>query len=246
MPLFNKPISNNLFLTIPSSWTAEMMANIGFDSLTLDMQHSLIDYQTAIQMFQAINTTSTIPLVRARWNEPSHIMQMLDAGARGIICPMIFTAEDAQQFVQACYYPPMGIRSFGPVRAKLYAQEDYFSEAKDLVYTFAMIETAASVVNMEAIAQTEGLTGLYVGPFDLSVSLGLEKRADFNDPALLDILNKVLTITKKNNLKAGIFTVNMEDAKKAATMGFDLVSFGTEAILLEKETKRTLEQWKEE
>ena len=107
----------NGWLAIPNSFSAEVMAHQGWDSLTVDMQHGMSDYQNAVTMFQAICTTSTAPLTRVPWLEEGIVMRMLDAGAYGVICPMINKASDAERFVQACYYPPFGQRSFGPIRA---------------------------------------------------------------------------------------------------------------------------------
>ncbi len=237
----NQSVTSNLFLSIPCSWTAELLAHRGYDSLTLDMQHGLIDYATALTMLQAISTSKTIPMVRLRWNEPAHIMQMLDAGARGLICPMIYTANDARRFVEACHYPPNGIRSFGPIRAGLYAKEDYFKEAASTIATFAMIETAEAVDNLEAIAQTARLSGLYVGPFDLSVSMGLENKADFEDPQLIAVLQKVIATAKKYKLQTGIFTVPQEATARAVELGFNLISLGTDSRLLGLAAEKRLE-----
>ena len=128
-------IALNAWLTIPSAWSAEVMAHVGYDALTIDLQHGLIDYQTALAMLQAISTTAVVPLVRAPWNEPAMIMRLLDAGAYGVICPMVNTRLEAEAFVQACRYPPAGNRSFGPSRATIYAGEDYFSFANQTVLT---------------------------------------------------------------------------------------------------------------
>lgn len=225
---------NNVFLTTPNNWTAELMAHAGFDSITLDMQHGLIDLATAISMLQAISTTDCLPLVRAQWNSPAHLMQMLDAGAQGIICPMIYTARDAERFVAACRYPPAGIRSFGPIRAQLYGGKDYFKTANDSILKFAMIETKEAYENLEAIAAVEGLSGIYVGPFDLSVSMELNKKADFKSEALLGILERVLEVAAQAGLKTGVYTVDPFDAKKVRAMGFDLISCGDDTGILKK------------
>jgi 4-hydroxy-2-oxoheptanedioate aldolase len=235
---------NNFFLTTPSNWTAELMAHAGFDSITLDMQHGLIDLSTAVSMLQAISTTDCLPLIRAQWNSPAHLMQMLDAGAQGIICPMIYTPQDAEKFVAACQYPPLGIRSFGPIRAQLYGGENYFNTANEAILKFAMIETKEAYENLEAIAAVEGLTGLYVGPFDLSVSMELNKRADFNSEELLVILERVLEIAAGAGLKAGVFTVRPEDANKVRDMGFDLISCGDDTGLLKNGAKNLLKALK--
>ena len=121
----------NGWLAIPNSFSAEVMAHQGWDSLTVDMQHGISDYQNAVTMFQAICTTSTAPLTRVPWLEEGIVMRMLDAGAYGVICPMINKASDAERFVQACYYPPFGQRSFGPIRALFSLGADYPSHAND-------------------------------------------------------------------------------------------------------------------
>ena len=99
-----KPIINS-WLAVPSSFSAEVMANQGWDSLTIDMQHGLIDYPNAVNMLQAISTTETTPMARVNWNEPGQIMKILDAGCYGIICPMVSNRKEAEKFVQACLYP---------------------------------------------------------------------------------------------------------------------------------------------
>lgn len=223
---------NNAFLTIPNNWTAELMAHSGFDSLTLDIQHGLIDLRTAISMLQAIQTSNKPAFIRARWNTAAHLMQLLDAGAHGIICPMIYTAKDTEQFVSACQYPPSGIRSFGPVRAQLYGGSDYFKTANDDIQKFAMIETKEAYENLEEIAEVPGLSGIYLGPFDLSLSLGLKQKADFNSPELLNIIDQVLKVAAQNDIRTGVFTVRPEDALKMMDKGFDLVSCATDTLLL--------------
>ena len=236
-----KQTALNLFLTIPNSWTAEMMAHSGFDALTLDMQHGLISVDSALHMLQAITTTPTVPFVRLPWNEPSIIMKMLDAGAAGLICPMIDTAEEAAQFARACRYPPEGIRSFGPIRARLLEEDDYFQVANRQVLAFAMIETASSLHMLEAIAATPGLDGLFVGPFDLSVSLGLKRLADIHDPILNDALKSVLASCKRHRLVPAIYTGSMAHAAELAAMGFQLISPGDDTGILAEGARQKLE-----
>src|SRR5690242_4032176 len=127
----------NGWLTLPTSIPAEVMAHEGWDSLTIDLQHGLIDYQTAVTILQAISTTATVPLVRVPWLEPGIIMKALDAGAYGIICPIINSAEEAARFVAACRYPPAGVRSCGPIRANVYAGPGYVAGANDQIVTMA-------------------------------------------------------------------------------------------------------------
>src|SRR5256885_10996164 len=121
----------NGWLSIPTGFSAEVMAHQGFDSLTVDMQHGVVDYQVAVTMLQAISTTPVIPLARVPWNDPARLMKILDAGVYGVICPMINSRAQAEALVAACKYAPRGYRSWGPVRASIYAGGDYGDHAND-------------------------------------------------------------------------------------------------------------------
>lgn len=234
----------NGWLTIPNSWTAEVLAHAGFDTLTIDAQHGLATDLTAIlPMLQAISTTNTLPLVRVPWNDPATHMRMLDAGAQGIICPMLNTGVETEAFVQACRYPPEGNRSFGPMRAGL-RTADYFRIANEEVVTLAMIETELGYKNVEDIAHTPGLTGLYVGPWDLCLSLGLEKVADFSDSILLGILKHILAIAAKNKLVAGIHCDSPETAVQMQEMGFQFVTPLTDTTMLQKAAAEGLNRFR--
>ena len=138
----------NGWLQIPSSFSAEVMANQGWDSLTIDMQHGAVDYPNALQMFQAISTTDVVPMARVNWNEPGQIMKILDAGSYGVICPMVSNREQAEKFVQACMYPPKGYRSFGPLRGLIYGGSDYGKHANNEILKLAMIETKEALDNL--------------------------------------------------------------------------------------------------
>ncbi len=172
----------NGWLAIPNSFSAETMAHQGWDSLTIDLQHGVVDYQAMVAMLQAISTTATVPVVRVPWLEPGILMKTLDAGAYGVICPMVNTREDAQKLVAYTHYAPRGTRSFGPVRALLYGGADYPQHANDTIVTFAMIETAQALDNLDDILSVEGLDAIYIGPSDLSLSLGCTPTFDDLDP----------------------------------------------------------------
>ncbi|MDC3020678.1 aldolase/citrate lyase family protein [Candidatus Pelagibacter sp.] len=158
-----KPVVNG-WLQIPSTVSAEVMAHQGWDSLTVDMQHGLVDYTNALPMLQTISSTDVTPLARVNWNEPGQIMKILDAGCYGIICPMVSNKEEAERFVQACMYPPRGYRSFGPVRGLIYGGADYADHANDEILKLAMIETKESLDKLDEIMSTEGVDGIYIGP----------------------------------------------------------------------------------
>src|SRR5437660_5528474 len=130
----------NGWLAIANTYSAEMMAHQGFESVTIDLQHGPVDFQAAVGMLQAISTTAAVPMVRVPWNEPILTLKLLDAGAYGVICPMINSKAQAEALVEACRYPPRGSRSFGPNRAVLYGGADYWRYANDEILLFAMVE----------------------------------------------------------------------------------------------------------
>ena len=232
----------NAWLTIPNAWTAETMAHVGFDAITIDMQHGLADYQTAVSMLQAISTTDVVPLARVPWNEPITIMRLLDAGVYGLVCPMVNSRAEAEAFVGACRYPPMGFRSYGPIRATVYAGDDYFEHANETVVTLAMIETAQALENVEEIVSTPGLDGVYVGTIDLSISMGLAGLGDLNDPKLQDALNRILVQVVKHNRVAGIHASSPEEAAMLSAQGFGLITAVNDTKLLHNAAKNVLDQ----
>ena len=234
----------NGWLHIPSSISAEVMAHAGFDSLTVDMQHGLSHFESAVPMFQAISTTNTVPLARVPWNEPGIIMKLLDAGCYGLICPMINSAAEAAAFVGACRYPPQGYRSFGPTRASLYAGADYAVHANDEILTFAMIETAAGLENLEEIVQTPGLDALYVGPADLSQSLGGKPGADFEKGPVVDALERIVKVAREHGVIAGLHNNSSEYAKRMIELGYQFVTVQTDIRLLAGAAKSTSEEVK--
>ncbi|MCB9082338.1 MAG: 2,4-dihydroxyhept-2-ene-1,7-dioic acid aldolase [Lewinellaceae bacterium] len=225
--------ATNSFLCIPHAWVTEVMSRQDWDSLTLDMQHGLLDYTSALAMLQAISTSDKTALVRLRWNDPSHIMQMLDAGAEGLICPSLETAAETAAFVKACRYPPEGIRSFGPMRAQLRSDQDYRETANRRVLTFAMIETREALRQVAEIAAVPGLDGLFIGPYDLSISLGLERLADIHYPPLREAIEAVRTVAQSHDLRTGIFTGKAAFVTELMDWGFDLVCFGTDQQFLQ-------------
>ena len=240
----NIPIINT-WLAIPSSFSAEVMANQGWDSVTIDMQHGLIDYSNAVNMLQAISTTNTIPLARVNWNEPGQIMKILDAGCYGIICPMVSNKEEAERFVQACMYPPRGYRSFGPVRGLIYGGSDYAKHANDEMLKLAMIETKESLDKLDEIMSTPGLDGIYIGPADLSLAIGQEP--GFDNPEGTKTYDEILNIlkhAKKYKLLAGIHNGSAEYAKLMIDKGFNFVTIGADQRFMSNGAKLEIQKIK--
>ena len=222
----------NGWLAIANSFSAETMAHQGWDSLTIDLQHGVVDYQGMVPMLQAISTTATVPVVRVPWLEPGIWMKTLDAGAYGVICPMINSREDAQKLVAYTHYAPRGTRSFGPVRALLYGGADYPTHANDTIVTFAMIETAKALDNLDDILSVEGLDAIYIGPSDLSLALGCTPTFDDLDPQAAQAVEHILARAKAHGIVAGIHNGTAESALKRIAKGFQFVTVSSDARLM--------------
>ena len=222
----------NGWLAIPNSFSAETMAHQGWDSLTIDLQHGMVDYQAMIPMLQAVSTTDTVPVVRVPWLEPGILMKTLDAGAYAVICPMVNTRDDAQRLVAYTHYAPRGTRSFGPVRALLYGGADYPQHANDTIVRFAMIETAQALDNLDAIMSVEGLDAIYIGPSDLSLSLGCTPTLDDVDPPVAQAIDHILARANAHGLVAGIHNGSPEAALKRIQKGFQFVTVSSDARLM--------------
>ncbi|MCK6430254.1 MAG: aldolase/citrate lyase family protein [Burkholderiaceae bacterium] len=222
----------NGWLAIANSFSAETMAHQGWDSLTIDLQHGVVDYPAMVTMLQAISTTPTVPVVRVPWLEPGILMKALDAGAHGVICPMVNTREDAQRLVAYTHYAPRGTRSFGPVRALLYGGADYPQHADDTIVAFAMIETAQALDNLDAILSVEGLDAIYIGPSDLSLALGAKPAFDDVEPKVAQAIDHILARAKAHGVVAGIHNGTPESALARIAKGFQFVTIGSDARLL--------------
>ena len=214
----------NGWSVIPGGFLAEVMASLGWDALTIDMQHGIIGQADMIAMLQAISTTPLTPMVRLAANDPTLIGHALDGGAMGVICPLINSPEEAASFVAACCYPPHGVRSSGATRAMIYAGFDYGVHADAQVLKFAMIETADALKRLDEIAATPGLDGLYVGPSDLSLALGGSQGFDKDEPHMLEAYAAIVAACHRNGLTAGIHTASPAFAGRMAELGFRFIT----------------------
>jgi 4-hydroxy-2-oxoheptanedioate aldolase len=202
----------NAWLAIPSGFSAEVIAQCGFDSVTVDMQHGVQDYQSMVQCFQAMNGHPVTPMVRVPWNEPGIIGKVLDGGAYGVICPMINSAGTYQQ------------------------------TANDEIVLLPMMETKTAVENMESILDVEGINGVYIGPSDLGFSYGLVPKLDRDEPEILKIYEKIIKECGKRGLYPGIHCSGAEGAARAINMGFKLVTLSNESGLMATYAKMQVNQ----
>jgi len=222
-----------------SPYAAELMGHLGFDAVTIDLQHGPLFIDAAIPMLQAISATPAMPMVRCSGNNFSEIGKLLDAGAYAVICPLVDSAEDARRFVSACRYPPMGTRSSGPARALLYGGPDYFDHANQTVLTWAMIETAQGIEQLDEICAVEGLDGVFVGPSDLSIALGLRPQVRWTEPPLRPALERIVAAAHRHGRMAGIFCTTAEMARDMRLLGYDMLVLANDAVML----RSAADQW---
>ena len=228
------------WLTTPSGHTAEVLAHAGFDWLCIDAQHGLVDYASMVEMLRAISTTATTPLVRVSWNDPAEIMRALDAGAYGVVVPLINSKADAERAIGAARYPPIGNRSAGPIRAALYGGADYADRANEEIAVVCMIETAAALENLDEILSTEGLDAIYIGPSDLAYALGLKPTGDNAEPEHVATVKAILEACQRHGVAAGIHTGSVDYANQWLSMGFQMVTLGSDTGFLRRRAAQEL------
>ena len=225
----------NGWLAIPNAFSAEMYSQCGWDSVTVDMQHGVQDYLSCVACFQGIAASGSgaVPMVRVPWNEPGIIGKVLDAGAYGVICPMINTKEEAERFVQYAKYPPRGTRSNGPIRAMMYGSAGTYQQtANEETLCIPMIETRTAVENLESILDVPGIAGVYIGPSDLGFSYGLHPTLDRTEPQILEIYEKIVKACEKRGIFPGIHCSGHAGATLAIERGFRLVTILNDSGLL--------------
>ena len=217
------------WLSMANTHSAEIMGGLGFDWLCIDLQHGLLDYRDLTHMLPAISTGDTTPLVRVPWNEPYEIMKVLDAGAYGVIVPMVNNREETERAVAACRYPPDGNRSYGPIRAAVYGGRGYAAEANGQIACIVMIETAEGIEKLDEIVSTPGLDGVYIGPSDLALALGMQPTGDNEHPRHAETVLRIRDACRANGVAAGIHTSSAGFTRRYLDLGFNLVTLGSDA-----------------
>ena len=228
---------------MPGAMGTEILGRQGFDWVLIDMQHGCMSYETALDMIRALDQTPVVPIVRVPWNDPGIIGRMLDAGALGILVPMIQTVDDARRAVEACLYPPLGRRSFGPVRVGLRDGPGYVQSANARVAVIPMIETTEALDAVDEIAAVPGVDALFVGPFDLSIALGLPPGDNDGKPAFDAAIEKVATAAKRTG-KATAVLSNPRVAPLRIRQGFQMISVTTDSVALGAAAKADLDSVK--
>src|SRR5690348_15115994 len=232
----------NGWLAIPSGFSAEVMAQCGWDSVTVDMQHGVQDYLSMVQCFQAMQAHPITPLVRVPWNEPGIIGKCLDGGAMGIICPMVNTAAEAKALADACLYPPAGKRSNGPIRAAMYGEaSSYQATANNEILVVPMIETQAGIDNIDEILSVPGISGIYIGPSDMGLALGMIPILDREEPVIMEIYDRLLDSCKRHGKFAGLHNGTAAYAARMIQKGFRFTTIANDSGLMARAAREAVQ-----
>jgi 4-hydroxy-2-oxoheptanedioate aldolase len=227
-----------LWSTIPSSFSAEIVAGAGVDYVCVDQQHGVVDYASMVPMLQAIGAAGAALITRVLSNDPYRIMKALDAGALGVIVPLVNNAGEATRAVAACRYPPHGIRSYGPIRASSVIGSRDPDDLAGEVMCIVMVETREGLENVEEIAATPGIDGIYIGPADLALSLGLPPSTRVTEAAHIKAVRRIREACKKHGITAGMHASSGRWAKQHAEAGFGMVTVASDASLLSDAARR--------
>jgi 4-hydroxy-2-oxoheptanedioate aldolase len=224
--------------TIPSTWTAELAARSGHDWVCIDTQHGLIGYDQMLPMLQAVAAGGVPSFVRVPWNEPGTIMKALDAGAGGVIVPMVNSVDEARAAVGAFRYPPDGFRSMGPTRARV-VDDDWRTPI-----CAVMIETVQAVERVDEILSVPGIDAVFVGPNDLAVSAGLESSYEGRDPEHRRLIEVIARSCRAHGVTAGIMCGTAEVAAQWHKVGYQMLALDSDSRLLATATAQLIEKAK--
>ena len=218
------------WLSIPSATVAEATARTGFDYVCADLQHGALDYADSVGLFQAVLLAGSTPIARVPWNEPGVIGKVLDAGAEAVVAPMVNSAAEAAAVVRAARYPPEGARSFGPVLAGP-RSTNYAATANDVIAVIPMIETSDALAHLDDILGVPGVDAIYVGPADLSLSLGLAPGNNDDVASFRDALDAIIAGCRRHGVVAGIHATGALTPRRLE-QGFTMVTVTGDAVAL--------------
>lgn len=234
------------WITLGHPSVAEIMAKAGFEWLTIDMEHSAITLDLAQQLIQVIEGNNVVPLVRVGENNPNLIKRVMDAGAYGVIVPMVNSKEDAEKAVGAVKYPPVGTRGVGLARAQGYGAgfDEYASTVNSESVVIIQVEHIDSVKNLESILSVKGIDGCIVGPYDLSGSLGVP--GDFDHPDMLEAMKKVEEICKKKRVALGMHVIppDYKQALEKISRGYTFLALSLDTLFLGNSVREQIKKLK--
>ncbi len=240
--LYSGKTSLGTWLTIGSPDVADTLKQLPFDWFLLDLEHSYFSIEAARNIMLTVLDTKIVPLVRVGESDQYLIKRVLDIGAYGVLVPLVNTSQDAEKVVNFSKYPPVGSRGVGPVRAAAYGNnmKEYVTSANDEVLVGVQIETTQALANAEAIASTKGVDIVFVGPSDLTMSLGLV--TDRGNPKVLESMQSVVKICERLGKIPGTLAASAEEAKKWQRLGYRFISLGSDSKYLFQGAKNFVEQ----
>ena len=215
---------------------AEILGAAGYEWVVVETEHTAIDNSETLRLIMAIEGTGAVPLVRLAWVDPVQCKAVLDSGAAGVIVPMVNTREDAELAVKMAKYPPLGYRGVGLARAHAYGERfaEYVAAANDSTLLIVQIEHKDAVANIDAILDVPGIDGTFIGPYDLSMSMGLPGQLDH--PSIVAAMKTVVAATKARGLAPGIHLVHPDRAARdiggAIAAGYQFIALGTDILFL--------------
>lgn len=226
---------------VPDAFAAELVARAGYDYVCVDGQHGLADFASMVSILQATDAVGATPLARVLSNDAGVIGRTLDAGARGVIVPLVNDGEEAARAVAACRYPPEGVRSYGPVRAAEVLGTKTPQDLDGEVLCFVMVETREGLERVEEISATPGLDGIYIGPADLAISLGLAPTLEITEKQHVEAVRRIKDACRERGIAVGIHCGSGEWARRHVEAGFDMVTVTMDTKLLTEAARRELE-----
>jgi 2-dehydro-3-deoxyglucarate aldolase len=240
--LLEREVTLGSWIQIGHPACAEVMARAGFDWVCVDLEHGVIDLETTANIFRALGGSDCVPVARLPLNDPIWIHRTLDAGARGLIIPMVKTAEEAEAAVREAKYPPRGTRGFGYSRANLYGADfpDYIASANEEIAMVMQIEHKDAIANLDAILRVEGVDGVFIGPLDLSGSMGITGKLDH--PQMLEALGKYRAACRAHKKSAGLHIIRpgAENVRRALDEGYTMLALGLDNVFMEQSARASL------
>lgn len=231
------------WVSVASAHVAETLAREGWDAVIIDMQHGLADYADMMTAIPGIVAAGAIPVVRVPIGDDPLLGRTIDAGALGVICPMVNSGQDAAWFARSCKYPPLGSRSWAPLRAMAVLgmeRDAYLHTANDLILSFAMVETQAALKHIDSICSTPGIDAIFVGPNDLAVSLTGGEAVDPTHPEVVKALRQIVRKCEAYSVVPGAYANTPEIAREYRDMGFRFIAVANDQAYLRAGTQAML------